>query len=1076
MTTVARYRQLRLVVGPSGPAPHGIQEAFVEEVRLLKRGDPLRPLLVLVGSNYVRLHLSRLLAARLGGHANIRFTLLDELARQYGTPPLVDRGRRRLPDLGRELVLRESAQARAHGTCFEVIAGKEGFLEALGATLLDLKAAGVDPSSLRAAAAALRTPSGRKPSADRVAKKLEDLADLHEAYEDRLRETRFYDDQDVLREAVARAEGEGCKDLMVYGFYDATWLQRDLIKSYLGFKKGVVFFPSDAPPLREADDERSDYGRPLLEWFRTFVPELTALTPGEGHRGPETRILSAPGEPREAMEAIRWLVGVARDGSVPYGELALLYRTPDPWLPLLVEILDAAEVPHVLAGGQPLDRTRAARALLLLLQVRVENLARRPVIDLFSLTHEEEWASSWGRASMVAGVVRGIDDWRARLARFSAPTGAAASGAAAEDDRDFHMLRGPAKKLLKSVEELHEGLSGLPESGTWRDIAQRLLQILERCIGRDPSFARVAEQLTALGALDDVNSPVDLSRFAEVLARALERPARDPERDGHFQRSGIFIGDVIDARLLSFHAVAVVGLVERTFPRPPRQDPILLDDEREHINRLVGAARLPVHTRRLDEERLYFTMACRAAAGNLLLSYPRLDPASARPRSASPFLLRAASDLEGRPIDHHALDRLERTTRISLAAPGPERAADALLPREFDLSLLRTLSPDTSEAVHRRRLASFVHGNPILQRALKAEEARWGESRFTPHDGVIVRPALLDALRSIHDTRAQPLSSYRIESYARCPLAYFMQNVLGLKDYEDPEKQQRLDPLRKGSLVHDILFDVFTHLRARGVLVLTPETLEVGLEVLEIAAERCFAAEEQRGTTGIPLFWQIDKERIVRDLSLVLRNEAAEGGAYEPRYFEFRFGADPRAGSREDPDSTTVPVDLDVPGGAALRIKGVVDRIDVSADGSTIRVTDYKTGRVTEKYKANLLKGGRTVQLPLYMLAVDRLVSPKHGGARTEVARYLSVDRRGEFKTVAYDAETMEQRRADLAQIATTFANGVARGVFFAYPEEDECRWCDYKLACGEGREARLARKRGDETAADFMAMREGIQ
>ena len=583
MTTVARFRQLRLVVGPSGPAPHGIQESFVEEVRLLKRGDPLRPLQVLVGSNYVRMHLSRLLATRLGGHANIRFMLLDELARQYGTPPLVDRGRRRLPDLGRELILRESAQARAHGTCFETIAAKEGFIEALGATLLDLKAAGVDPSTLRAAAAALRSPSSRKPSADRAAKKLEDLADLHEAYEDRLRETRFYDDQDVLREAISRAEGEGKKEVMVYGFYDATWLQRDLIRSYLGFKKGVVFFPADAPP---DSDDRSDYARPLLDFFSSFIPEVSVNRPGaEPHRGPETRILSAPGEPREAMEALRWLIGTARDGSVPYGELALLYRTPDPWLQLLVEMLDAAGIPHVLADGQPLARSRAARALMLLLQIRSENLPRRAVIDFFSLTQVEDGASSWGRASMVAGVVRGVEDWRTRLSRFSAPP---AEDAEQDDDENFRALRRPAAKLLKRVEELHEGLSDLPESGRWSDIAQKLTGVLQRFIGRDASFVRVAEQVAALGALDDVASPVDLVRFAEVLSRALERPSRDAERDGHFQRSGIFIGDVIDARLLSFHAVAIVGLVERTFPRPPRQDPILLDEERDRHQPAAG--------------------------------------------------------------------------------------------------------------------------------------------------------------------------------------------------------------------------------------------------------------------------------------------------------------------------------------------------------------------------------------------------------------------------------------------------------------------------------------------------------
>ena len=369
-----------------------------------------------------------------------------------------------------------------------------------------------------------------------------------------------------------------------------------------------------------------------------------------------------------------------------------------------------------------------------------------------------------------------------------------------------------------------------------------------------------------------------------------------------------------------------------------------------------------------------------------------------------------------------------------------------------------------------------MHGNPILQRALKAEEARWGESRFTPYDGVIMRPAMLDALRSLHDPRSQPLSSYRIESYARCPLSYFMQNVLHLRDFEDPEKQQRLDPLRKGSLVHNILFDVYTQLRERGTLMLTPQTLGIALEILERSADHCFETEEARGTTGIPLFWQIDRERIRHDLALVLRNEAAEGTSFEPRYFEFRFGSEARPGRREDPDSTTVAVELEVPGAGTIKLKGVVDRIDVGTDGSSLRVTDYKTGRVKQKFKDNALRGGRTVQLPLYMLAVDRLLSPKHGGARTETARYLSVDRKGEFASRTYDAETMEERRSDLAMVATTFANGVARGVFFAYPDEDECRFCDYKLACGEGREARLARKRNDETAADFLTMREEIQ
>src|SRR2546426_8889857 len=44
-------------------------------------------------------------------------------------------------------------------------------------------------------------------------------------------------------------------------------------------------------------------------------------------------------------------------------------------------------------------------------------------------------------------------------------------------------------------------------------------------------------------------------------------------------------------------------------------------------------------------------------------------------------------------------------------------------------------------------------------RALEAEEARWGEPRFTAYDGVILRPSVLDSLRSVHPVRSTPLSA-----------------------------------------------------------------------------------------------------------------------------------------------------------------------------------------------------------------------------------------------------------------------------------------------------------------------------
>jgi RecB family exonuclease len=177
----------------------------------------------------------------------------------------------------------------------------------------------------------------------------------------------------------------------------------------------------------------------------------------------------------------------------------------------------------------------------------------------------------------------------------------------------------------------------------------------------------------------------------------------------------------------------------------------------------------------------------------------------------------------------------------------------------------------------------------------------------------------------------------------------------------------------------------------------------------------------------------------------------------------------------EDPASTSEPVLLEIGPGRTVRLKGQIDRVEISPDGGRARVTDYKTGKV-DRYKPDLLRGGTTVQLPLYMLAAERLLAVRRPAPAVGEARYLSVEGRTGFKSVSFSDEALVRRREDLDRIIATFATGVERGVFLAYPENDACRYCDYRLACGEGRETRFARKRGDTTAADFLRMREEIE
>ena len=96
--------------------------------------------------------------------------------------------------------------------------------------------------------------------------------------------------------------------------------------------------------------------------------------------------------------------------------------------------------------------------------------------------------------------------------------------------------------------------------------------------------------------------------------------------EGQFQRRGVNLLSTSAARGLRFPLVIIPGLEEGRFPAKLRQDPLLLDSERRRIGRL------PIKSRRMEEERLLFDMAARSAEKRLVLMTSRLDESSDRER------------------------------------------------------------------------------------------------------------------------------------------------------------------------------------------------------------------------------------------------------------------------------------------------------------------------------------------------------------------------------------------------------------------------------------------------------------
>ena len=137
----------KLFVGPFQPA---LESALADEIAAFKKQHgPLAPLLVVALSHLLALHLQRTLAHRLGGHANIHFTTLADLAAESAPPAPACRA----PQLGLELLATQIARdAIPADGYFQPVRDTKGFANALLATFTDLKEAGITPAAFKSSA------------------------------------------------------------------------------------------------------------------------------------------------------------------------------------------------------------------------------------------------------------------------------------------------------------------------------------------------------------------------------------------------------------------------------------------------------------------------------------------------------------------------------------------------------------------------------------------------------------------------------------------------------------------------------------------------------------------------------------------------------------------------------------------------------------------------------------------------------------------------------------------------------------------------------------------------------------
>lgn len=769
--------------------------------------------------------------------------------------------------------------------------------------------------------------------------------------------------------------------------------------------------------------ELSALGRRFLEALK---PGETILLPGSsgGKPWPDVVFSQALGEEAELRGVLRDVL----DRNVPFERVQVLWTDDGAYLPFARDLCRRLGVPVTFGAGLPVVAAPAGKAALALLDWMEQGYPAFGLVRMLSsgfldlsvfCPGEADFPTPTACVSLLRDAVPGwgADRYAPSLERLKAGlTGS-----------EWKEKRGRKAGLLGKALSIWLAKAPVSEGGTLP--FGKLLSFLEWTLhqtvpvrGQEDGAARqvLCEMLDSLAfaAGNDISFKVGLNRIRRSVADLrFGREAPSPGKvhfDG-FPGKGACLRD----------STYVVGLDGMRFPGSGLADPILLDGERSLLAGQLGLTHLRLRAEEPARQRERAMQMLSSLEGRLVCSFPCRSFASGQEGETgpSPFLIDVARNALGRPdLGYEDFRRL---------VGEPLGYIPEGLPLDARETFLRDLEEGADDDDELR--AHFFKVFPWLEEGEKAEEARRSDL-FTAYDGNLAPDP------DGRDPRItqNPLSCSRLEKLARCPLAFFFEEILKVEPIEEgvPEPWVWLDPMQRGSLLHAVFERFMRTLRDRGKL---PDFLKHEPLVLELAELELDRQKEIIPPPSEAVF-RAEKGEILDSCRLFLKQEEERCRQVEPRFMEVSFGTgeDSSTGELGFKD----PVEVDLGDGDHFLLRGRIDRMDRCPDGSW-EVWDYKTGRPFYLSGDDPVEGGRKIQHALYARAAKSML--KAGGLGGEVTRsgYLFTGTKGQGHESALVPDDAKLDEA-LKNLFDAMAGGSFPGTF----DKEVCRRCSWNGLC----------------------------
>lgn len=407
----------------------------------------------------------------------------------------------------------------------------------------------------------------------------------------------------------------------------------------------------------------------------------------------------------------------------------------------------------------------------------------------------------------------------------------------------------------------------------------------------------------------------------------------------------IVVGDIERTRLKQVKVLFFLGVNDGNIPKGAGGGGIISDIDREFL-RESDLELAPSPRQQMYIQRLYLYLNMTKPSGALYLSYAKVgsDGRTLRPaylidlmRKLYPAL--TVEQPETEPVEQQIVNGRDGVT--------------------FLTDLLREYVGGRLTESQQKQLYTFYHSyhtNPMYQDSID----RLIETAFYRYQD---KPLSKLVTRALYGTLLQNSVS-RLEQYAACAYAHFLQYGLALKEREE----YSFEAVDMGNVFHGVL-EIFAGKLAEHGYTWFDFPKETALQMVEEAVE---SYTVQYGET---ILYSSARnrhllKRIIRIMNrtvLTLQTQLKKG-AFIPEKFEMSFSV------LEDLDALNIALS----DGERMRLRGRIDRIDTCETEDTVyvKVIDYKSG--SRKFDLAALYYGLQLQLVVYMNAAVEAEQKKH--------------------------------------------------------------------------------------------------